>query len=57
MQEAGLLFQPTSTVSGKLNRRRTSVAGTWRSTLVVRNLAGATVDSCDTGPLGFKVQR
>ena len=55
--EGGMVFQATSTINGKLNRRRTRISGAWQNTIVMRNAAGATVDTCDTGVLRYTVQR
>ena len=55
--EAGQTFEASGSVKGKLNRKRTRISGSWRSRVVVRNSAGATTDSCDSGPLRFTARR
>lgn len=54
---AGLVYQHTSTISGRMNRKGSRIAGTWRNTMVERNALGAVQDTCDTGRLRFTVSR
>jgi len=55
--EAGEIFEVSGSVKGKLNRRRTRISGSWRAQMVIRNAAGATIDTCDSGPLRFTARR
>ena len=55
--EAGQIFEASGSVKGKLNRKRTRITGSWRAQLVIRNAAGATIDTCDSGPLRFTARR
>ena len=55
--EDGQSYEVSDSIKGKLNRRRTRISGSWRSRLVVRNSAGATIDTCDSGPLRFTARR
>ena len=54
--EAGAVFDYDDSFTGKVNRARTVVSGTWRNKLVVR-MADGSVDTCDSGPLRFKAKR
>jgi hypothetical protein len=53
----GLVFEASGTLSGRLNRKRNRISGTWSQTVVVRDPAGATVDTCKSGSLGFTARR
>ena len=55
--ENGQLYEWSYSIKGKLNRKRTRISGSWRNRLVVRNAAGATIDTCDSGPLRFTARR
>ena len=45
----------SSSLSGKVNRTRTKITGTWRTTEVFRRADGSVAYSCDSGPLRFSV--
>jgi hypothetical protein len=46
-----------SSISGKVNRARTKITGTWTTKEVVRRADGSVESSCDSGPLRFSVTR
>ena len=55
--EAGQIYEWSGSIKGKLNRNRTRISGSWSDRLVIRNAAGATIDTCDSGPLRFTARR
>lgn len=55
--EGGLLYEFSGSIQGQLNRKRTRISGTWSAKMVARNLAGATLDTCDSGAIAFTARR
>lgn len=51
--EGGDTATVKQSVSGKFDRARTSVSGTWSVSLVVKDTTGATVAQCDSGAVPF----
>jgi hypothetical protein len=44
-------------ISGRFNKARTRVSGTWRLTFVDKNAAGATTNTCDSGMVAWHAQQ
>ena len=54
--DAGATIAVDDSFTGKVNRARTAITGTWRNKMVVREPDGS-VDTCDSGVLRFTARR
>lgn len=54
--DQGATIDVDDSFTGKVNRARTAITGTWRNKMVIHEPDGS-VDSCDSGVLRFKARR
>ena len=54
--DQGATIEIEDSFTGKVNRARTAIKGTWRNKMVVREPDGS-VDTCDSGVLRFTARR
>jgi hypothetical protein len=54
---SGITETAQGSVSGRFNKARTKVSGTWRLTFIDKNAAGATTDTCDSGRVAWHAQQ
>ena len=54
--DAGATIEVDDSFTGRVNRARTAITGTWRNKMVVREPDGS-VDTCDSGALRFTARR
>jgi hypothetical protein len=55
--QGSLVFQSSGTITGRLNRKRTRITGTWTQKVTIRETAGAIVDTCDSGRVTYTARR
>jgi hypothetical protein len=53
----GTTSDVTASTTGRFNRARTSVAGTWHLLFVDHDAAGAVTDCCDSGPVFWRAKQ
>ena len=54
--DEGATIEVDDSFTGKVNRARTAITGTWRNKMVVREPDGS-IDTCDSGVLRFTARR
>jgi hypothetical protein len=55
--DGGLVYEFSDSIQGAINRKRTRISGTWSEKVTIRDAAGVTVDTCDSGRVPFTARR
>ena len=53
----GITETAQGSISGRFNKARTKISGTWRLTFVDKNAAGTVTNTCDSGAVAWHAQQ